>query len=195
MPNTIIKRITVALNMPTVISELLIKAKAINKAMLNNSYFPNSAARLATLNTHIATLETAEIACSTTPPTGTVEARNAAAELVKADLRALKNDVQTIADADQANAMAIITSASMNVKKEASHSRKQNVAENDTDDGSVILYGEGPGAHEWRLSTDEKNWNSLPASLTATTTVSELVSGTLYYFQSRRMLANNQKTE
>jgi len=59
----------------------------------------------------------------------------------------------------------------------------------------VDLTGEGAGAHEWRISTEEINWTLLPASLIAKTTVPDLTPGTVYYFQNRRMLPNNEKTE
>ena len=120
---------------------------------------------------------------------------NAALEKVKADLRSLRNDVQERADADPANAEAIIASSGMSAKFQGHHGKQQNTAKESVDQGSVDLTGEGAGAHEWRISTDEINWTLLPASLVAKTTVPDLTPGTVYSFQNRRMLPNNEKSE
>ena len=192
---TLIKQATVALNFPTVISNFILFARAIFTAMLNNPYFKASAEKVTRLGTHIEALYNAETACNTKPPTGSVDARNAALEAVKADLKSLRNDVQEAADADPDNAIAIITSASMDVKKPASHGKQQNSAENGIEEGSVELTAEGAGAHEWRMSTDEKIWTLLPSTYTSKTTVSDLTSGTIYFFQNRRMLRNKEKSE
>jgi len=190
-----IKLCTVVLNFPTVIAVFIVYAKAIYMAMFENPYFTDSAAKVTKLNTDIAALDAAETGCKTSPPTKTVEERNAALEKVKADLRSLRNDVQEAADADPANADAIIASAGMSTKDQAHHGKQQNSAKDGIDQGSVDLAGEGAGAHEWRISTDELSWTLLPASLTAKTTVTDLTPGTVYTFQNRRMLPNNQKSE
>ena len=189
------KLITVVLNFPTVIAVFIVYAKAIYMAMFENPHFTASAAKVTKLNTDIIALDAAETGCKTSPPTKTVEERNAALEKVKADLRSLRIDVQEVADADPANADAIIASAGMSSKDPAHHGRQQNTAKDGVEQGSVDLTGEGAGAHEWRISTEEINWTLLPASLIAKTTVPDLTPGTVYYFQNRRMLPNNEKTE
>jgi len=188
-----VMRILVALNLPTSMGSFIIKAKAIYKAMLNNPYFTTSTARLAILNTNILALDAAITACQTIPPTGSVEARNAAVELVKTDLRFLKSDVQTAADNNHAKAAVIITSAAMDVKEINPHGKRQNTAQDDTEEGSVTLTGEGAGPHEWRMSLDEKVWTALPASRTSKSKIKNLTSGTVYFFQNRRMLTNDKK--
>lgn len=100
-----------------------------------------------------------------------------------------------MADADPANAEAIINSSAMSVKKRRSHGPQQNSAENGNGDGIVHLTAEGPGPHEWRMSSDGNQWTPLPASMTTKTTVSELASGGVYYFQNRRMLTRDEKSE
>ena len=192
---TLVKQVTVVLNFPTAISSFIVFAKAICQAMLNNPFFKASAEKVTKLNTDITALDNAETACSTKPPTGSVEARNAALELVKADLRSLRNDVQEIADADPENAQTIIISAGMSVKKSTTHGKQQNTVEDGIDEGCVELTGEGAGAHEWRMSANGIDWDPLPATLTAKTTVSGLTSGSVYSFQNRRMLPNNQRSE
>lgn len=194
-PKTIVKRIIVALNFPTKVTEFMLFAKAIYKAMQGNSNFTSSAAKVTALNTDIIALDAAQTACTTTPPTGSVEARNVLLEQVKNDLRALRNDVQNAADANPAKAEAIIASASMDIKKASTPQKHQNEAKDGIEEGSVDLVAIGTGPHEWRLSTDGNTWTPLPASRTAKTTVTNLTPGTVYYFQNRQMLTNDVKTE
>ncbi len=194
-PKTIVKRIIVALNFPVKIADFIVYAKGIYKAMLNNTNFAGSAAKVTTLNTDITALDTAETACNTKPPTGSVDARNAAMELVKADLRSLHSDVQAAADANPVKAETLITSAGMSIKKSTLRNKQQNTAEDDVEEGSVDLTGAGTGPHEWRMSVDEKTWTPLPSSRGSKTVVPNLTPGTLYYFQNRQMLTKGEKTE
>ena len=147
----VVKLITVVLNFPTVIAIFIVYAKAIYIEMFENPCFTAQAAKVTKLNTDIAALKK-----------------------VKADLRSLRNDVQERADADPANAGAIIASSGMSAKYQGHHGKQQNSAEDGVDQGSVDLTGEGAGAYVWWLSTDEINRTLLPASLTAKTTVSDL---------------------
>jgi hypothetical protein len=188
-------RVLVALNFPSIIAAFIVFAKTIYKAMYNNSNFTGSATRVATLNTDIIALDTAETNCNSVPPSGTVATRNAALETVKADIRFLRNDVQTASDANPAKAETIIISAGMAVKKSTTHGKQQNTAKDGTEEGTVILTAEGPGPHEWRESTDEKTWALLPSGMTSKTTVAQLTSGTVYFFQNRQMLTNGEKSE
>lgn len=192
---TSIKRILVALNLPSQIGDFIIFAKAIYKAMVSSVHFTASASKISKLNADILALDMAETACNTKLPTGSVEARNACVELVKADLRSLCKDVQDVADSDPANAQAIIVSAGMSVKKMPSHAKQQNTAKDGAEEGTVELTAEGAGAHEWRMSTDDETWSLLPASFTSKTTVNRLTSGLVYYFQNRRLMSNDEKTD
>ena len=185
----------VVLNFPRVISNFITFAKAIHKAMANNPHFTASAEKVAKLNSDVLALDAAETSCHTKPPTCSVEIRDAAFEAVQADLRSLRNDVQEIADADPENAHAIINSASMSVKKHVTAGRRKNTVEDGTEEGSVDLTAEGPGPHEWRISTDGLLWSLLPASRTAKTSITGLAPGSVYSFQNRMMLVNQEKSE
>ena len=193
--SSVFKFVMVALNLPTVVSSFIIKAKAIHKAMLSSLYFKSSADKLALLGTHIDALVAAETGCSTTPPTVSTEERDAWYEKTKAMLRKLRSDVQDAADADPANALVIIASAAMDAKKENTRSRQQNYVVDGIESGSVNLFAEGKGAHEWRMSTDGKIWVTLPATLTAKTIVGGLTVGVEYYFQNRQILPGQQRGE
>jgi hypothetical protein len=192
---TMIKRVNVALNFPTQISAVIVYAKAIYKAMLNNAYFTGSAAKLALLSTDTGALDAKETGCNTVPPTNSVEERNAALEKVKSDIRSLSTDVQQAADADPSNAEIIITSSAMSVKKNGYHGKQQNTAKDGPEEGTVILTAEGSGPHEWRESTDGVIWILLTASRTSKTSITGLTPGTVYFFQNRRILANSEISE
>jgi len=191
----LVKRVTVVLNFPKVISSFIVFVNAIILAMKNNPYFVSLADKITKLSDDLSSLEELEAACNTTPPTASVETRNVALGRVQDDLRTLRNDVQNIADADPTNAQSIIVSSGMSVKKSTIHGKQQNTAENGVEEGSVDLTAEGSGAHEWRMSTDGESWTALPATLTSKVTVSELTPGMVYYFQNRRILPNHEKSE
>lgn len=193
--NSLFKQVTVALNFPTVISKFIVFAKAVLMAMTHNPYFKDSVAKLTKLGSSVMVLDNAETACKTKPPTGTIEARNAALQAVKLDLKSLRNDVQEAADADPENALAIIASSNMSVKNSATHSKQQNDVEVGIEDGTLELTGEGAGAHEWRVSTNEIEWVYVPPSYTSKTIATDLISNTYYYCQNRRMLRRNKKGE
>jgi len=192
---TLVKRVTVALNFPGKIAEFILFAKAVFKAMTGNAYFTASAGKVTVLNVDITALDAAQTGCITTPPTVSVEARNVALEVVKNDLRALRNDVQTIADANPTKAEAIIISASMATKKAITHNKQKDSVKNSVEEGCVDLIAEGKGPHEWRMSVDNSTWTPLPSSMISKTTVSDLTPGSVYYFQNRQMLRNDVKTE
>lgn len=189
------KQVIAVLNVPTSISLLIIFAKAIGKAMKSSPYFTNSTAKIDKLMADSEELDNAEIAFSTIPPTGTIQMRDKALATVKADLKNMLLLVQVAANDDPENAETIIASAGMSVKSMSQRGKQQNTAENGTEEGSVILIGEGSGPHEWRSSTDGVVWELLSASRTSKTVISNLTPGTLYYFQNRRMLPHDEKTE
>ena len=195
IPKTIVRRIIAVLNFPKKIADFLIYGKAIYKEMFNNPSFAGSSAKLAVLNNDMTTLDAAETGCKTKPPTRSVTDRNAAAEQVKNDLRSLRSDVQAAADANPAKAEATIISAGMSVKKFNPHGKLTNSAKDDVEEGSVDLTGEGSGPHEWRMSTDEINWNLLPASIGAKTVVNHLTPGSIYFFQNRQILRKGKKSD
>jgi len=83
----------------------------------------------------------------------------------------------------------------MSVKNPASHEKQQNAAEVGVEDGTLVLTGEGAGAHEWRVSTDEIVWTYITPSYTSKTIATDLISNTYYYCQNKKMLRNNKKGE
>jgi len=190
----VIRRVIVALNFPREISKFIEYAGKIHNSMSASPVYSGSAAKLATLATDLATLVADETACDTKPPTKTKADRNAAKKVVENDLRSLRSDVQALADATPVNAVSIITDSGMSVKKESPHGKSKGSAKDGELIGSVELEGDGPGPHEFQMSTDNKTWIALPSSRTRKTIVVGLTSGTLYYFQNRQMLTKGLKT-
>jgi len=193
--NSAIQEILVALNLPNPVSNLIIKAKSIEKAMTGNAYFPNSLARLTELGKNIDNLVKSETGFNTTPPSVSKETRDIHKMAVKSDLRKLRNDVQDVVDANPAAALEIIASASMDAKKKTRRKKRQNDAVNGEEEGSAWLTAEGTGPHEWRQSQDEKEWTMLPATRTSQTMVEDLTSGAVYYFQNRPIHSGNLVAE
>ena len=190
-----IQEILVALNLPNPVSNLIIKAKSIEKAMTDNAYFTSSEARIIALGKSIDDLVKSETGFNTTPPSVSKETRDAHKMVVKSDLRKLCNDVQEVVDANPAAALEIIASASMDAKKKAHRNKRQNEAVNGDEEGSAWLTAEGSGPHEWRQSMDEKEWTMLPATRTSQTMAEDLTSGAIYYFQNRPILSGRPAAE
>jgi hypothetical protein len=187
-----VRRANVALNLPAIIELLIMFAKSIVKAMTGNAFFASSAPKITVVNTDIAAVEVAQVGFTSVPQTVTLEARDLAVEQLKNSLRALKGDVQAVADANPAKASVIIASAGMAIKKSGSNARSQDIATDGPVAGSVNLSSEGKGPREWRMSTDGINRVNLPATTTQKTMVSGLAEGTEYYFQYRLILPNGQ---
>jgi len=193
--NSPIQEILVALNLPNPVSNLIIKAKSIEKAMTGNAYFTGSATRLTALGKSIDDLVKSETGFNTTPPSVSKETRDTHKMAVKSDLRNLRNDVQEAVDANPAAALEIIASASMDAKRKSHREKRQNDAVNGDEEGSVWLTAEGNGPHEWRKSMDEKEWTLLPPTRTSQTMVEDLTPGAVYYFQNRPILSGKLSAE
>jgi hypothetical protein len=162
---------------------LLAQAKAVLAAILANAkLFPAPTPPTAQLSSDIDALDAAETATHTRTK-GTVEVRDAKEAIVRADLHLLRSYVQTVADADPANAASIAQAAGMAVRKTPARV---------TNDLTVKPSKKGSGAldvvarltatresHDWQYSTDGgKTWTDAGSTLQARTTITGLVTGT-----------------
>jgi len=190
-----VKLSTVVLNFPAVVAVFIVYAKAIYMAMYENPLFAALTAKLTGFYVDITALEVAEAGFKMAKPTHTASERDEALEKVKADLRSLRNDVQELASANPSKAESIIASSGMATKEPAVHGKRKNSARDGVETGSVELTAEGAGPHEWRMSTNEKDWTLLHASLKSKTIVTSLTPGATYYFQNRKLLTNDEKSE
>jgi len=194
---TIIKKIIAVLDPPKRIADQLVLAKAIVKAMTGNAFFPTPIPALATVTTHINTTDAAEIAAKS-KAAGTVQARDAAMQIVISDLRALTAYVQGIANANPSQAEAIITSAGLKVKKAGQIDKQDFTVKNNKVSGTVDLIAKGiedrHSAHQWGLSPDGIDWISLsldiPPTVAAHAQITGLKRGSIMYFRHREILTN-----
>ena len=192
---TIIEAVTVVLNLPVSVSLFILFIKSVIKAMTGNTYFTALATKVTTMSTDLATLEAAEVALGTKPPTTTKEARDAALDVVMSEIRILRYDVQVVANANPTKAQQIILSAGLDFKKYSAHTKRGNSAENDTERGYVLLTGEGAGQHDWRYSEDEIQWHFTHSSRGASNRVGPFESGKEYSFQNRAVLTKGEFAE
>lgn len=192
LTTVVIKKVVAVLDFPRDIDDFITYANTIHNSMRNNSLFAGLAAKLAALLGNIGTLQSDETATKTKPPTKTVEERNASLVIVQNNLRGLRNDVQTLADADIPNAETIITTAGMKVKKQGGINKQNFTAKNGEVSGTIDLAAKGVkerSAHDWAKSVDnEVTWISLTPTLAAHTTDTGLTKGDFIVYRHRTIL-------
>jgi len=189
---TVIKRVIAVLDFPKDIDDFITYAKGIHDSMLANALFAALLPKLNTLKGDTLALDTKETGLKTKPPTTTKAQRDAALLVVQNDLRTLKGEVQTLADADPANAENIITAAGMKVKKQGAINKQDFTVKDGEISGSALLIAKGieeaRGAHDWQRSNDGLVWTSLTPTLSATTVESGLTRGSIVKFRHRNIL-------
>ncbi len=161
-------------------------AQSVATAMSDNTTFPSPNPPLATFQTDIAALVTAETAVVARTK-GAADTRNAKLAVVKSHLESLKTYVQNVVDASSpANAESIIGSAGMAIRKVTLHDKAELAVKQGSVSGTVTLMAKA-AATKAAYSTDQKTWTSLPQTLKAKTGVSGLTAGTTYYFHSQAL--------
>jgi len=191
MALTVVKRVIAVLDFPRDIDDFITYAKGIHDSMLASPLFVALAAKLLALKNDSIALDAKETGLKTKPPTTTKAQRDAALTIVQNDLRGLKSDVQTLADATPANAENIITASGMKVKKQGAINKQDFTVKPGEVSGSVVLVAKGAGkrgAHDWAKSEDGLNWTPLTPTLPATTLISGMVRGTIVKFRHREIL-------
>ena len=162
-------RILVALHLPGPIGLLISFVRAVLLAMTGNPRFPSPTPPLATVAAAASDLETAQ---------GQVKLRVNGAVATRAAKRAalvqlietLRMFVQGIADADPANAAAIIESAGFAVRKVNTHGKHAFAVTHGAASGSVNVVA--PAVHrasyEWQFSADGgKTWQTAKSTVQA----------------------------
>jgi hypothetical protein len=176
------------LKLPVTVAALINFAQAIVKALTNNPHIPNPTPTLAALTAAIAALVDAENT-TLTRVKGAVVQRNAARKSLVQLLELLRANVQNAADADPDNALAIIESAGIGLRKPTVRKARVFGATPGPVSGSAKLMAPSAGprsSYEWEVSTDGgKTWVAVPPSIQAKTTVQDLASGTTVQFRYR----------
>jgi hypothetical protein len=181
-------RVIVTLLLPRPVLALLALAKAIQAAIAANpGIFKTPVPPLAQLASDLAALDTAQTA--TTSVKGAVEARNAKRVVVVADLHALRAYVQTVCDADPANAASIAETAKMSVRAKPKRTQSAVSVKAGPMSGTLAITARLTAArasHEWEYSTDGgKTYLAATPTLQAKTTITGLVPATTVLVRHR----------
>lgn len=174
------------LNLPAQNKALLVYGKKVSAAVNGNPHFPNPTPTIAQLDAAVAALDDAETAVGG----GMVKTkqRNVARRALVLCLGHLKDFVQGIAEQQlsAADAVAIITSAGMFVKKVTKPNKAELSARQGALSGSAQLFAKAAAStatYYWQWSTDQKTWTSVADTLTAKTTINGLAAGTTHFFR------------
>jgi hypothetical protein len=180
-------RVTVALNLPRSVPNLIKLGKSIVQSMTGNTWFSSPNPTLTNVSAGLEALETSETTVKARTK-GAVEARNVKYVAATILLRQLRDYVQQVADAHMADAEAIIQSAGMGVKKSGKATKAPLAASAGVVSGAVHLAAQAAAAraaNQWEWSLDGKTWNVAPTTLQAKTTIVGLTPGALVYFRHR----------
>jgi hypothetical protein len=168
---------------------LLMFARKIHSALVDNPTFPNPTPTLSVLETHIDEFEDAESnAASRTK--GAVAFRDTRKRRLEEDLALLRAYVQSVVSEGMtpAEAVAAIESAYMSVKKTARRSISEVSVKSADVSGKVRLAAKAvaPGAmYVWEYSVDLSKWTPIPETMKSRTELSGLTPACLYYFRFR----------
>jgi hypothetical protein len=169
-------------------SALVTQTTNVVTRMTGNAYFSTPVPNLALITTAIGALQASE-AATVSRTKGAVAARNQKRKELVALLEQLGTYVQTVADADEANAPAIIESAGFAVRKTPTRTARVFAVKQGPNSGVAEIVAASAGhrsAYEWQYSTDGgKTWVLLPPTLQAKTSVTGLTPGAVVQFKYR----------
>lgn len=150
---------------------------------------------VASVNGHLAALDAAQILVEIRAENG-VSTRNAAHNVVVADMRAWERYVQALIDAepDPDQKMIIASSSGFDVKINGTYAKPDLKITPIATPGMANLVGKAAAktaAYEWQMSSNNGTiWTTLPVTNSAKTTISGLIAGTRYVFRFRSTVKN-----
>jgi len=168
---------------------LIMFARKVHNALLNNPTFPSPVPALSVLEAHIDEFEDAESnAASRTK--GAVALRDAKGRRLGETLSLLRAHVQNVVSEGMApaDAVAAIKSAYMSVKKTTTRSFSDVSVKSADVSGKVLLAAKAvaPGAvYVWEYSVDQSKWTPLPETMKSRTELAGLNPACVYYFRFR----------
>ena len=181
-------RPTVALSLPKKVPALIVYAQGIVEHLTGNPYFPTPAPTIAAIIAAIHDLQAAETAALARAK-GSIAVRNDKRKALIGLLQQVRSYIQAIADADAANAVAVIQSAGVAVRKTPTRHARVFAAKPGRVSGVATVIATSAArraSYEWQYSTDGgKTWVPAPATLQAKTTVAGLVPGSTVEFKYR----------
>jgi hypothetical protein len=170
------------------VPHFIVFSRSVIRAMTGKSWFPSPVPPLTVVDAATDALDAAQTA-TLLGGIDTVAVRDEKRRDLVSLLEQLRAYVQSIADANPEQAMSIIESAGMFVKKKGFPPLRKWSAKPGPVSGSVILFAPKAGnraSYEWAYSLDGmKTWISLPITVKATTTVEGLPPGATVYFRYR----------
>ena len=189
--NKKVHRTVAVLKLPGPISLLITLVQGILKALTGNPTFPTPNPPLTALSGAANDLQVAETA-ALTRAIGTIATRNEKRAALLTLLEVLRAYVQSVADATPENAISIIESSGLALRKTTVHAPRVFAAKATTLSGSVKLTAPIAGrraAYRWQYSTDGgKTWVDASETLQAKTTVTGLPVGTTVQFRYRSVI-------
>ncbi|MEI8203500.1 MAG: hypothetical protein WCH34_10840 [Bacteroidota bacterium] len=174
----------------------LIKARLIISKLTGNTDFPvpypDDVVALATLVTDTGIYDT-KIVIAKTRVSGSSEAMQVAQNTVHLDLESIMSMVQRKMDANPDRALQICANAGFDSKLEGNRGKRKAGCEKDTEPGTMIIYGEGEGQHDWQESINAGETFYFLASTTGGIKhVDNLISKKRYWWRSRRVYPNEK---
>ena len=189
--NKKVHRSVAVLKLPGPIALLIVYVQGILKAMTGNPTFPTPNPPLTAVSGAANDLQVAETAARTRA-TGTSATRNEKRAALVTLLEVLKAYVQSVADATPENAISIIESSGLALRKTTVRAPRVFAAKATTLSGSVKLTAPLAGrraAYRWQYSTDGgKTWVDASETLQAKTTLTGLSAGTTVQFRYRSVI-------
>lgn len=156
-----------------------------------NTALPSPSPSLAAFGADVDAFDTALTKAKDGTPTAVTD-RDAKALKVHQDIGHIIDYVQSVADtqASAADAIAVIVSAGLQVKKTSTHKKPELAVKYTGLSGEVLLAAlaiAGAGAYYWEFSLDQKAWTTAPETTIGKTTVAGLTPGQVYYFRFRAL--------
>jgi hypothetical protein len=179
------------LRFPQLNMALILFARSVHDAMLNNPSFPNPNPPLPVFAANIAAFEDAETKAATRAK-GAVAFRNVKKRRVKDDLFHLLDYVQGLVQTSTSpvDAVALIESASMSVRKTYKRETPELSAKNANVSGKVVLAARtvaSAASYYWEYSLDQSTWTCIPETMQSRMEISGLTSARIYYFRFRAL--------
>jgi hypothetical protein len=181
-------RPTVALSLPKKVPALIVYAQGIIERLTGNPSFPTPTPTVAAIVAAIHDLQAAETAALARTK-GSAAVRNDKRKALVGLLQQVRAYIQAIADADATNAVSVIQSAGVAVRKTPTRHARTFAAKPGRVSGVATVVATSAArraSYEWQYSTDGgKTWVPAPATLQAKTTVAGLVPGSTVQFKYR----------
>jgi hypothetical protein len=180
-------RIIAALNTPRRIHDFLAYARAVAASLGRDPIFVSPRPSLASFEAAVRDLEAADVAATLGGPAAKAE-RRAKQAAVHYALHALKNYVQTVADANGLDARAIIERAGMSVKNAKGPSKLPFDVAQGPVSGSLSVRARAAKtrvSYDWQYSLDGESWIEFRRTVGAHAELTGLVAGTRVFVRYR----------